>query len=494
METDRWFTISFWVCCALLVVPLSIVEYLPMVDLPQHAAQIGIWERWSDTELGYPRIYTRNWFTPYLLGYVLAFLLTSVMSVKAAITTVVTAAVVAVPLAARLLLRESGGNRWWVFAVFPSVFGFAFDWGFLNFIVGVPVALVSLIAVFRHVDAPSWRSSMWLTAVMLALVFVHVLLFGYVALILSVAVLMKREGWRTVVLSLVPILVVSPLVLIWIHVTRSSEVMTRRPMIWELPSEKLRALRALAEIAGDGLSAWTVVVGLFALLLPILLGGRPSRTPLRWAPFIISLLLFLLMPFELFGTAYLYPRFAIFLIPTWLYAMDVSKDRKPSPLRLMIGPAFAIACTAATTVQFRGYAGEVIGLADIIEEMPANARVLSVPVDRSSKYVRTPVFLHAPAWYQASKGGVVDFSFAMNFPSLFRYRPETEPEVPQRFVWNTGLFDWDAFDGNRYDYLVVRDVDEQPSPLIVRSGAPVELVARRGPWQLFRRSEASRAR
>ena len=106
MGGDRWFSITFWVCCALLAVPLWTVEYLPMTDLPQHAAQIAIWTRWSDPDFGYQQIYLQNWFTPYLFGYLFAFVLTPFMSVNAALTTVITVALIGIPLA--ILVRPSG--------------------------------------------------------------------------------------------------------------------------------------------------------------------------------------------------------------------------------------------------------------------------------------------------------------------------------------------------------------------------------------------------
>jgi hypothetical protein len=487
MGSDRWFSISFWGCCALLVVPLWSVDYLPMADLPQHAAQIGIWTRWTDPEFGYQTIYTRNWFTPYLFGYLIAFALTSFLSVKAALTTVITVAIVAVPVATRFLLREVGGNRWWVFAVFPGVFGFAFDWGFFNFLVGIPIVLVSLVGALRFADNPTRRGGLLLTAVMIVLFFMHVLLFGYVALIFGITVLLKGDDWRTGLLTLTPVLAVSPAVLFWLHITRSTEAMTHWAMIWELPRRSPRLLRIFSEAAGDGVSPWTLSVGLLAFALPLLLGGRPSRSPKRWVPFGTTVLLFLLVPHELLGTAFLYSRYAVFAVPTWLYAMETRPSREPGGFRLMIGPALAIACSVSTIFQFRGYANEVAGLAQVIQQIPENSRVLSIPIRGTSKYVRTPVFLHTPVWYQAEKGGVVDFSFAINFPLLFRYRRETEPSIPHMFVWDHRLFDWDAFDGASYDYFVVRDYGKGPSRLMVTSRAPVQLLGRAGPWQLFGR-------
>ena len=65
--------------------------------------------------------------------------------------------VIGIPLATRLLIREVRGNRWWVFAVFPGLFGFAFDWGFYNFLVGIPVALLLVLLALRFDNQLSAR-------------------------------------------------------------------------------------------------------------------------------------------------------------------------------------------------------------------------------------------------------------------------------------------------------------------------------------------------
>ncbi len=141
-----------------------------------------------------------------------------------------------------------------------------------------------------------------------------------------------------------------------------------------------------------------------------------------------------------------------------------------------------------TTLQFWSYEPEVAGLKEVIGQMPENARVLSIPVDRNSRHARTPVFLHSPVWYQAEKGGVVDFSFAINFPLLFRYRPESEPKIPRMFVWNPSMLNWEQHDASRYDYFIVRQVGSEPSPLLAQMNAPVTFLGRSGPWQLFKRN------
>ena len=46
--------------------------YLPMVDLPQHAAQLSAWVHLKDPAYGFVDQFEVNWWTPYLLSYLLA--------------------------------------------------------------------------------------------------------------------------------------------------------------------------------------------------------------------------------------------------------------------------------------------------------------------------------------------------------------------------------------------------------------------------------------
>ena len=316
----------------------------------------------------------------------------------------------------------------------------------------------------------------------------HVLLFIHVALILGLTILSKNEGWKPTLLSLAPAIVLVPLVLFWVFVTRSTEALAHRAMVWELPELTPRIVRLFSEMAGEDPSAWTLFAGAFAFALPLFLGARPSRALARWIPFGATLGIFLLAPHEFLGTAFLNSRYAVFAIPTWLYAMELRGDVSPTSIRLVLGPALAVACTLTTTLQFWSYESEVAGLKSVIDKMPENARVLSIPVHRNSAHIRTPVFLHTPVWYQAEKGGVVDFSFAINFPTLFRYRPEAEPKIPRMFVWDTSMLDWDEHGASTYDYFVVRQFGTEPSSILASIDAPVEFVGRSGPWQLFQRN------
>ncbi len=126
----------------LSVAPLWIGSYLPMVDMPQHAAQItALRELWQGNE-SFTRLFEINWFTPYLLGYLVLAGLAMVLPITFASQLLVSASLVALPLLTGRLLRTAGADERWKWLAIPCSFSFAFYWGFLSFIVAAPLALL----------------------------------------------------------------------------------------------------------------------------------------------------------------------------------------------------------------------------------------------------------------------------------------------------------------------------------------------------------------
>src|SRR5262245_61688328 len=135
----------FVVAVALSIIPLWVGRYLPLVDLPQHAAQVtALRELWSGNQ-SLAEIFQVNWFTPYLFGYLLLYALSGVLPITVAVKLMVSVSVAAVPFLTGRLLRAVGADEGLKWAAIPCSFGFAFYWGFLNFVVAVPLALLFLI-------------------------------------------------------------------------------------------------------------------------------------------------------------------------------------------------------------------------------------------------------------------------------------------------------------------------------------------------------------
>ncbi|MEN9578577.1 MAG: hypothetical protein RJA70_1586, partial [Pseudomonadota bacterium] len=101
---DRRYWRLLWAFAALILATTVVTPYLPMVDLPQHAAQVSMLRNFSH----YATEYEINWFTPYVLGYGISYGLSFVFGVTCAIRVVVGLALGAFVITSAALVKEAG--------------------------------------------------------------------------------------------------------------------------------------------------------------------------------------------------------------------------------------------------------------------------------------------------------------------------------------------------------------------------------------------------
>ena len=488
---SRAFLLTLAFCSALCLVPLWAFDYLPMVDLPQNAAQVAIWQRWDDGAFPYSDLLAVNRATPYLLAYVLAYALALVMPVATAFKLLVSAGILGVPFATLLLLRESRGNPWWVFVCFPVGFSFNFYWGFVNYVIATPLALLFVVAALRYAERPTWRRGLGLFLFVQLMFVAHVILFGLCGLLAAAIVLLRAPSFKAALVRWLPLVAALPVCVAWLYNTRSSDAMTREPTAWEHGWRRLPELVSLVV----GLPPGAVALLSAALLaaIPFLLGARPSRQLYRWLPLLLVVALFLAAPYKLLGTTLVYERFAVLVLPTLLFALDHRPAAAYPPWRRALAPLLAAGWIVALAVRFWGFHLEVDGFKNVIREVPENRRLLYFSVLNSSEFIPYPVFVYFGVWYQVERGGMVDFSFADFFPPRFRYRPERKPPLPALFRWRPWLFRFDQNGGTLYDYYLVRSPVEVGGALFAGASEPIVPVRREGQWWLYRRGGAPAA-
>ena len=167
----------------LSLAPLWMGRYLPMIDLPQHAAQIGaLREIWSGNE-AMGALFRVNWFTPYLLGYLLLYALALVMPI-----TVATQAP-----RFRCGRRNTAADgptasgrrrrRTLEVAGYSVQLRLRVLLGFLSFIVAAPLALLFLIRTIGFVKQPSLRNAVSIALFAIVLFFCHVIVLGFASLV-----------------------------------------------------------------------------------------------------------------------------------------------------------------------------------------------------------------------------------------------------------------------------------------------------------------------
>src|SRR5690348_6995364 len=126
---------------ALATIPVWLPAFPPMTDLPQHAAQVAMLREMSQPAFPYRHLFEINWFTPYLVGYLLVYAFTGILGIVVACKLVVSLAIAGIPIATAVLILETGGDSRWALLSVPAMYGFDFQWGFLNFLVAVPLGL-----------------------------------------------------------------------------------------------------------------------------------------------------------------------------------------------------------------------------------------------------------------------------------------------------------------------------------------------------------------
>ena len=475
-------------CSLLGAAPLFTAQFPPMVDLPQHAAQVATLLEILGGDADLAQLYRLNWFTPYLLGYLLVAALAPVLGIVLACKVIVAAALAAIPWAVRSMAGPRLDARW-LWLLLPTLYGFAFHWGFLNFLVAVPVGLVVFGAALRHNEQPTLGSAIRLALAMLALFFCHALTCLFVGGLAGLDALLRRQRLSGFLLRVLPLCSVLPLMLLWGLLTRSTEAQVHAPIQWHHGWHRVTGLPDLVFGAQLGLVNH---FGLLLVALPFALGLlRPARELRRWLPFLVTTAWLLFGPNVIFGNYFTYQRFGVFLVPFLFLATD------PGPAaavrqrwsQVFIGLA-ALLWLGLVTLFMRGFDGEARGFERVLAAMEPQRKVLQLMPGRDSRYAPAPAFLHFGSWYQALRHGPVDFSFA-HFPvALVRYRAETAPPAAQGFEWSPSSFHWQRHAGDHYDYFLVRSpVDLSAHLFRTAPVAPVLLLQENG-WWLYGRPPA----
>ena len=482
---------AFAIVVALSAIPLWIPQFLPFVDVPQHAAQVASLHELLGGNAYLAESLEINWFTPYLGGYLLLYLASAVLPIVPALKLVVTIAVVAVPLLTGAILRSVGADERLKWLAIPGSYSFALYWGFMVYVVAVPVALALLLLTVSYERRPTLARALGVAAFCIGLFFCHVIALGFGALISLTWITARnfRSPLRLLRCAL-PYTAPIPLIGYWLFGVYSSEASVQgSPIIFAPMRERLTVL--FDQFAGlDGaMFAVGMAVAAAVVALPIAFGYRPSRRIERWLPFVAGLAVYLVFPYYMQSTAYLYQRLAVFLIPLWLMLWD-----PPRKTHVLFGASTMLVVFAwlwANTDRFAGFAREASSFAAVLEEIEPGKRVGGMLLCNGAPGFRYPVVLHFHAWYQALSAGIADNSFAMTHPSLIRYRDFSKPRLDDDLAWQPQNFDWVRNGGDDYDFFIVCAAEDY-SPILFREKAPsIELVAHDNRWWLYKNMDRS---
>ncbi len=479
--------LSWALCLSFALVVIWSNRYLPMVDLPQHAALTSVWKHIDDPTSGYRQTYGLNYLTPYLLPFLVLRLSAEFLPILTATKVVLTFSLLAVPFACDYLVRRRGPDRWWCLLCFAFLFENAFYWGFIIFLFAVPVGLFTLAVGLDYLEKPGTGKGVWLGILCAALFFSHVIVFAIIIPMLAASAVLSRTGWKAILRGLFPLLASLLIALYW-KSSFSSEhgSFTDFVVDADLTFKRFIIPGALLGRPRDVYSA-LAVVAFFAILLAL---ARPRPKPglLPWAPFLVTLVFVLLFP-QTISRVYLGDRYSVFLLPTAMLGFVRSESRRAVRISRVVIVGSTLVWLAVLQGRFQEFNRRVGPFDQVIAQLQPHRRL--VYLNYANEIGGTPPgnqLMHFGAWYQAIRVGRIGYSFAETIHQVVYFRPGASLIQDGKYLsWNPSYFDWRRHGDFDYFLLHVRGPSDV-NAFLSEAAAHTRLAYHAGPWFLFERN------
>jgi len=470
------FVLAYALASLAVLAPVWIGRYLPMTDLAQHAAQVSIWQHYGQPGWDFADHYALHLFTPYLLGYALVRLFAIFTTIPVAAKIVVSLAVLALPAATLHHVRRSGGDSWTAFLAFPVAFGHGFYWGFLNFILAVPLGIFLVTVAQQFARRPTPGRGLALTLLAALLFFAHGMVFGLAVLIATSLFALEARSVRRFLGLVIPLAVSAVLVVPWfLYTSGHGEDLTTD---WGLGFQ--RVVDLAGALLGDNADLDAAGVAIAATVAYVVVARpRLSPHPARLAPFIFALAAALLVPRRLMGIHHSGERLAVFVVPFLAAALTPNPDPAIRRRGHLLALGLALAWSATLAVRFHHFNREASGFTKVAAHIERNRTMTAFIMDTTSDYAPGQPYWHFLSWAHAERGGYLGTGFD-SFNLIARPRHDCDlPSAPG----DVNLFDWAKH--GPFDYYLVRTDKKYLLDFFLKPPF-IDVVAHASPWWLFR--------
>ncbi len=481
------------------LLPVWIGRYLPLLDWPNHLAEVFIWRHLHDPQWNFATYYKLRLVPePYWVAYLFIHAFATVFSVETAQKLFLSLVLVAQPIAFGCWARRMGRDPRLALFTLPLAWNVNLAEGFLSFCAGLPLLFFALAALDRFTERPTAKWGALAALLGISLYFTHVLPWALFMAAGGVTALAAGRGWRRIV---------GPLPTVIAAVTG---FLCARVSADPSTPHGPRAFDGVFSDVGGNLSiipAWLMSVApcgvdevcAFALgLLWVLLvaGGRgddgePLATPRAFRvemAAVVVLAAFLLLPRSLTRPFYWYAvnrRLAVILA---LVAIGFVRGRITGARRWLLWAAGAVALVHPIDLagHFHRFNRRARDFDAVMAPVPVGKQVLPLMLQLGDPEVIVNCFNQWGSYVQMRVGGYNQFTFPMGRGGL--------PAFPIGYARQLAAPPWDhpeLFDYRRYgadwDYFLVHG----PARADPFAGAHdhVALVAKAGEWELWRNLE-----
>jgi hypothetical protein len=519
-------TVAAWVGLGAVMLVAVLVfwafDALPFQDLPAHAGLIAMRHRFATSAFEQRFYVLAPHIGPYSLFRFLGEIFVRISGAISAVRMLGTLPVVATPLAllfARRRLYRDASPTYGFLGVALS-FGFMTLLGFASYLLGVAVMLVGLtlwldllVAAESDRDRAAVRRREIVVALFAPLMFVahgHAFLLFLLCAAISTVVAGRFKVRALRLRALVPAILLAAWVA-WIErgtttppgsVPAAVETLIPR---FQGPADKLGLLvsatlmtrTGIDFLAGILLLAFTVactIVSVRSIRQGRLAIGRGAdeaadvlHSRALYACAAVIGLVFLALPHAVGWFGFVDGR----LVPvaTMLALLAVRRAALPRTLALVLHygpPVLAATISVLAMVASYRFQDEAKGYREVLARVPAESRLLNLPLDPNSDVFTAHPFIHYDKLVLVERPIVVSDVWFHQGSALYPTPRNPALRLPPSYSEsNLKLIDWPRYQLADWDYVLIRTRPTAPQPA---TPSALVLEEHRGGWWLFRRT------
>lgn len=500
----------FYATLAAVFLVISCSYFLPMVDLPQHAAQVQAFKAMirGNSTLPWLDNLQINWFTGYWIGYASTLLFSLFLPLNYAINLVVAAAFLLFVLSFSMLRKKLGIPPIFDWIFIPSFFGFTYILGFITYLLAIPFGIFLLIANLNLIEKYSLKNIITVLGLGILLYFSHILIFLFFCMISALMSLVdQKNNIKEKIKKLIPFYFLALFIPVFILSPDffneddlaiyfdkqfypnfkfgffGSKILNFLIYPWTIDSKIY-----------DVISPYTfVIIFIFVFSFPFLTGMKLTRDWKRYVPIASFLIAWFCFPTQAAKTSFIYQRFSIFLFPFLILIFENKITNKihcvTSYFIIPMWISFSILMTFIPMRDIFLFNKENKDFISIINQIPERKQALFLSYATSNIYGRqTALYANFPVWYQALRNGWVEFNFAWFPAQIVRYKVNHVPENRPGFVWNPSNF-IHFKNCDIYDLLIVhmetQKEEEEHQKLMQQSTCSHVLSIQIGFWYVY---------
>jgi hypothetical protein len=493
---ERGWELGFDVLAIASALPLFLVTYPPLQDLPQHLAAVRVLHDFSTPEFRFQEFFQLELGrTQYLAFYLLAHVLAYALGVTLATKLVVALGIAGLPYALRYLLTGLGRDGRLALFVVPLAWNVHVLYGLFNFVCGIPLALFGLGVAVRLRREWKLRRAILLGVVALVTFYTHVVPFGF--LILGVCAVSIGDGFESTLRRLAPVVPSLFALVYWSRenpaggalrsfLRRDENVIGPSPEFEPFSVLVRDPMRWLTDVLRSSLDTWCFVAWLVLVLLALAFGKKPVWRELRLELLVpVAVVAYFVLPAS---HDWIWPIHGRFPLLACVFLLLWLRELRPRFAPFLFASVGLVSIVDIASIGFAFRECERKEQGDVraaIAVIPPGQKVIGLIWNRTSRQVNVSPFVHSVALYQAERGGAVMFTFADSPQSPFAFLTENRPDrVPLGWEWNPESVDAKR-DLGWFDWVLTRG-----GPGGVRASKEFEQVFEREPWRVFRRVSA----